>query len=190
MVSVSAAIGWKLEGGTPAAAGLALPHRFGEGDVAGLSIELNFGGVPKTLARWSSNSPSHLATTTVARQLPIRFTQVRPMSKWWHRHLACGANRLPACCFGFRLAGETPTCPTGKMPVLRSVLSYCFREGDVTGFQIELGFGGGAEDFGAVVVELAFPSRDDDGGEAVADQVYADAAHVHQFIDAARVTNR
>ena len=37
-------------------------------------------GVPKTRARSSSNSPSQRATTIVARQLPIRFTQVRPMS--------------------------------------------------------------------------------------------------------------
>ncbi len=36
--------------------------------------------VPKTRARFSSNSPSHRATTIVARQFPIRFTQVRPMS--------------------------------------------------------------------------------------------------------------
>src|SRR6266481_122862 len=37
-------------------------------------------GVPNTCARASSNSPSHRATTVVARQLPITFTQVRPMS--------------------------------------------------------------------------------------------------------------
>ena len=37
-------------------------------------------GVPKTARAASSNSPSQRATTTVARQLPITFTQVRPMS--------------------------------------------------------------------------------------------------------------
>src|SRR6266576_598301 len=36
--------------------------------------------VPKTRARFSSNSFSQRATTTVAKQLPITFTQVRPMS--------------------------------------------------------------------------------------------------------------
>jgi hypothetical protein len=33
-----------------------------------------------------------------------------------------------------------------------------------------------------VVVELAFLSRDDDGGEAVADEVYAGAAHEGKVI--------
>jgi hypothetical protein len=56
-----------------------------------------------------------------------------------------------------------------------SILPNRFGEGDVAGFEIQLGFGGGAEDLGAVVVELAFPSGDDNGGEAVADQVYAGA---------------
>src|SRR5215467_15619398 len=37
-------------------------------------------GVPNTCARPSSKSPSQRATTTVARQLPITFTHVRPMS--------------------------------------------------------------------------------------------------------------
>src|SRR5439155_15292000 len=36
--------------------------------------------VPKRRARLSSNSFSQRATTTVARQLPITFTQVRPIS--------------------------------------------------------------------------------------------------------------
>ena len=39
------------------------------------------------------------------------------------------------------------------------------------------GFDGSDEDFGAGVVELTFPSGDYDGGEAVADEVYAGAAH-------------
>src|SRR5256885_183739 len=60
-----------------------------------------------------------------------------------------------------------------------SVLPNPFGEGDVAGFEIELGFGWSAEDFGAGVIEFAFPSRDDDCGETVADQVYAGAAHVH-----------
>src|SRR5262249_12916718 len=37
-------------------------------------------GVPNTRAFASSNSPSQRATTTVARQFPKTFTEVRPMS--------------------------------------------------------------------------------------------------------------
>jgi hypothetical protein len=73
----------------------------------------------------------------------------------------------------------TPSALPGSV-----ALPYRFGERDVAGFEIQLGFGGGAEDFGAVVVELAFPSRDDNRRQAVADQVYAGAAHVHQFVDA------
>ena len=61
------------------------------------------------------------------------------------------------------------------LPGGESVLPDSFGERDVAGFEIQLGFGGSAEDLGAVIVELAFPSRDDDGGETVTDQVYADA---------------
>jgi hypothetical protein len=32
-----------------------------------------------------------------------------------------------------------------------------FGEGDVASFEIELGFGGSSEDFGATVIELTFP---------------------------------
>src|ERR1700674_4059627 len=59
-----------------------------------------------------------------------------------------------------------------------------FRKRDIAGLQVQLGFGGSAEDFGAVVVEFAFPSRDYNCGQAVADQVYASAAHVHELVDA------
>jgi hypothetical protein len=62
------------------------------------------------------------------------------------------------------------------MPVLRSVLSYRLRESDVAGLEIQFGFRRGAEDFGASVVELAFPAGDYNRREAVADQVYAGAA--------------
>src|SRR5204863_417868 len=37
----------------------------------------------------------------------------------WPVHLACGANGLPARCVSAEKPGETPACPTGKMPVLR-----------------------------------------------------------------------
>jgi hypothetical protein len=50
-----------------------------------------------------------------------------------------------------------------------------FCEGAITLFQIPLGFRRGAKDFGAVIVELAFPSSDDIGSKTVADQVYAGA---------------
>ncbi len=63
---------------------VALSDRVGEGNVARFQILFGFCwrpcGVPKTRARLSSNSPSQRATTIVARQLPIRFTQVRPIS--------------------------------------------------------------------------------------------------------------
>jgi hypothetical protein len=57
-------------------------------------------------------------------------------------------------------AGETPNCPTGKMAVLRLILSHRLGERNVAGFQIELGFGGSAEDFGAVIVELALDTSE------------------------------
>ena len=59
--------------------------------------------------------------------------------------------------------------------MLRSILSDRFRKGNVARLEIELGFGGSAEDFGAGVVELALPSGDDNCRETVADEVYAGA---------------
>ena len=76
------------------------------------------------------------------------------------------------------------------MAVLRSILSHGFGERYVTGLQIQLGFGRRSEDFRTLIVELTFPSGDDNGGETVADEVYAGAAHVHQFVDARAITNR
>src|SRR5205085_11185576 len=59
-------------------------------------------GVPKTLARVSSNSPSQPATTTVARQLPIRFTQVRRIrgrkSEVGYQKSEIGERTRLACC--------------------------------------------------------------------------------------------
>jgi hypothetical protein len=63
-------------------------------------------------------------------------------------------------------ASPTKICTSGETPiaareiaVLRSILTNGFREHNVAFIQIEVGFGAGAEDFGAGVVELAFWKR-------------------------------
>jgi hypothetical protein len=84
---------------------------------------------------------------------------------------ACSGGRVGRNRFG-SLQGGTPAA-TGL------ILLDGLRERNVARFQIQLGFGRGAEDFGAVVVEFALPAGNDDGGETVADQVDAGAAHVH-----------
>lgn len=62
------------------------------------------------------------------------------------------------------------------LPTMESIaLPDRFGEGDIAGLEIELGFGRRAEAFGAVVVDLAFPSRDDNRCQAVGDEVYAGA---------------
>jgi hypothetical protein len=64
------------------------------------------------------------------------------------------------------------------------VLLNCVGEGDFALFPIKFGFGRRAEDFGAAVVELAFPSRDNDRRQTVTDEVHAGTAHVHELVDA------
>jgi hypothetical protein len=58
-------------------------------------------------------------------------------------------------------------------------LSNGFGEGDIAGLQIQRCLFSGPKNAGAAVIELAFPSRDDNRRETVADEVYAGAAHVH-----------
>ena len=57
-------------------------------------------------------------------------------------------------------------------------------EGDFARFQIQFSFGRRAKHARTPVIEFAFPSRDDDRRQTIADHVYARAAHVHQFIHA------
>lgn len=61
--------------------------------------------------------------------------------------------------------------------MLCSILSHSFRECHLAFLKIQLDLLRRAEDRRTVVVELAFPSGDNHGGEAVADEVYTRAAH-------------
>ena len=63
-------------------------------------------------------------------------------------------------------------------------LPHRFGKGDLTRFQVEFNFLRRAEDSGPVVVELVFPTGDDDRRQTVADQVHARAAHIHELVDA------
>src|SRR5204862_3167002 len=56
-------------------------------------------------------------------------------------------------------------------------------EGDLAGFQIQFSFGGRAEHTRTSVIEFAFPTREHDRCQTIADDVHACAAHIHQFID-------
>lgn len=58
-------------------------------------------------------------------------------------------------------------------------LAHRLRRGDIAGFQLKLFLGRGAENACAIVVEFTFPTRDDNGGQTVADQVHGRAAHIH-----------
>src|SRR5262245_41377898 len=63
-------------------------------------------------------------------------------------------------------------------------LSDCISKGNLAPLQIEFSFAGCPEQACTPLIELAFPARDDDRCQAIADDVRACAAHVHQFIDA------
>ena len=63
-------------------------------------------------------------------------------------------------------------------------LGDCISKGNIAALNIEFGFGWRAKHSRTAVVEFAFPSRDDDRRQTIADDVHACAAHVHQFIDA------
>jgi hypothetical protein len=56
-------------------------HSFRESDLAFLQIQFRFCWRTENPARRSLNSRSHLWTTTVAKQMPIKFTAVRPMGR-------------------------------------------------------------------------------------------------------------
>jgi hypothetical protein len=49
--------------------------------------------------------------------------------------------------------------------VLLVALTHRLGEGDIAGFQVELGFGRRAEDLGSIVVEVSFPPCDHDRGK-------------------------
>ena len=63
-------------------------------------------------------------------------------------------------------------------------MSGCISKGDIAALEIQFGFGRRAKHACASVIEFAFPARDDDRRQTIADQIYTRASHVHQFINA------
>ena len=59
---------------------VALPHCFGERGLSLFEIQFHFGRRSKNFSAGVVELAFPSRDTTVARQLPIRFTQVRPMS--------------------------------------------------------------------------------------------------------------
>ena len=57
-------------------------------------------------------------------------------------------------------------------------------ESDVAGFQIQFCFLQRSENARTIFVEFFFPARNDHCCEAIANDIYAGATHVHQFIHA------
>jgi len=69
--------------------------------------------------------------------------------------------------------------PPGSVAV-----SGCISKGNVTALKIQFGFGWRAKHACAPVIKFAFPARDHDRCQTIADQIYTRASHVHQFINA------
>jgi hypothetical protein len=87
-----------------------------------------------------------------------------------------GDRDIPKCNLGTRTGKAMLALTSGLRPLtsdFRLVLSDGFSEGDITGLEIQRRLFRSSKNAGSGVVELAFPAGDDDGGEAIADQVYA-----------------
>jgi hypothetical protein len=72
----------------------------------------------------------------------------------------------------------------GIDPRMPLVLTSGFGKGELARPQVELDFGGRAENSRTAVIEFTLPPSDDDGGEAIPDQIHARSTHIHELVDA------
>ena len=80
--------------------------------------------------------------------------------------------------------GIMQRCRTLECHQIPVAVSGCISKGNIAALEIQFGFGWRAKHARASVIEFAFPARDDDRCQTIADQIYTGASHVHQFINA------
>ena len=74
--------------------------------------------------------------------------------------------------------------PTREGWISSIALGDCISKGNIAALNIQFGFGRRAKNACTSFIKFAFPPRDDDRCQTIADDVHACAAHIHQFIDA------